>query len=140
MARTDRARAPVATINQAGARRGGWDSLDSCISYRAKRLSAAMTINDSVRNQLQAALQVRTSGEAARWLQDALTEAQTGPVERLLSIYTEASMRLGRLPLSAPNWDSFTASPEGLALDRWTLEDAARATFLLARADNASPE
>jgi hypothetical protein len=97
-----------------------------------------MTINDSVRNQLQSALQIRTSGEAARWLEDALKEAETGPLERLLAIYTGASMRLGRLPLSAPGGDSFTASPEGLALDRWTLEDAARATFLLARAEYAS--
>ncbi|HET9266624.1 MAG TPA: EboA domain-containing protein [Vicinamibacterales bacterium] len=99
-----------------------------------------MTINDSVRNQLQSALQVRTSGEAARWLQDALREAQTGSLERLLAIYTGASMRLGRLPLSAPGGESFTDTPEGLALDRWTLEDAARATFLLARADHEAPE
>src|ERR1044071_1780878 len=98
-----------------------------------------MTITENVRNQLQSALQVRTSGEAARWLLDALKEAQTGPRERLLAIYTEASMRLGRLPLSAPG-GFFTATPEGLALDRWTLEDAARAVFLLARVDHVTFE
>lgn len=97
-----------------------------------------MTISDSVRNQLQSALQVRTSGEAARWLQDALKEAETGPRERLLALYTEASMRLGRLPLAAPGGESFTATPEGLALDRWILEDAARAVFLLARVDHVT--
>jgi hypothetical protein len=99
-----------------------------------------MTINDSVRNQLQSALQVRTSGEAARWLLDARKEAETGSRERLLAIYTEASMRLGRLPLAAPLGESSTAAPEGLALDRWTLEDAARAVFLLARVDHATFE
>ena len=99
-----------------------------------------MTINDSVRNQLQSALQVRTSGEAARWLLDARKEAETGSRERLLAIYTEASMRLGRLPLAAPVGESSTAAPEGLALDRWTLEDAARAVFLLARVDHATFE
>jgi hypothetical protein len=99
-----------------------------------------MTINDNVRNQLQSALQVRTSGEAARWLQEALKEAERGSLERLLAIYTEASMRLGRLPLSPPGGDASTAAPEGLAVDRWTLEDAARATFLLARADHENSE
>jgi hypothetical protein len=69
-----------------------------------------MTINDSVRNQLQSALQVRTSGEAARWLLDARKEAETGSRERLLAIYTEASMRLGRLPLAAPTGESSTAA------------------------------
>jgi len=99
-----------------------------------------MTINDSVRNQLQSALQVRTSGEAARWLLDARKEAETGSRERLLAIYTEASMRLGRLPLAAPTGESSTAAPEGFALDRWTLEDAARAVFLLARVDHKTFE
>ena len=99
-----------------------------------------MTNNDNVRNQLQSTLQVRTSGEAARWLLDARKEAQAGPRERLLALYTEASMRLGRLPLAAPGGESSTAIPEGLALDRWTLEDAARAVFLLARADHATFE
>ena len=99
-----------------------------------------MTINDSVRNQLQSALQVRTSGEAARWLLDARKEAETGSRERLLAIYTEASMRLGRLPLAAPGGESSTAALEGLALDRWTLEDAARAVFLLARVDHETFE
>jgi len=98
-----------------------------------------MTINDSVRNQLQSALQVRTSGEAARWLLDARKEAETGSRERLLAIYTDASMRLGRLPLAAPAGESPTAA-EGLALDRWILEDAARAVFLLARVDHATFE
>jgi hypothetical protein len=98
-----------------------------------------MTRNDSVRDQLQSALQVRTSGEAARWFQEALKVAQSGPQERLLAIYTEASMRLGRLPLAAHAGEYSTAATEGLALDEWSLEDAARATFLLARADSASP-
>ena len=99
-----------------------------------------MTINESVRNQLQSALQVRTSGEAARWLLDARKEAETGSRERLLAIYTEASMRLARLPLAAPVGESSAATPEGLALDRWTLEDAARAVFLLARVDHKTFE
>lgn len=99
-----------------------------------------MTMNDTVKNRLQSALQVRTSGEAARWLQEALKVAQTGSQERLLALYTEASMRLGRLPLAPQAGEASTAALEGLALDQWTLEDAARANFLLARADSESPE
>jgi hypothetical protein len=103
-----------------------------------------MTMDDSVRSsisyRLQSALHVRTSGEAARWLEEALKEAQSGAQARLLALYTEASMRLGRLPLAAPAGEVFPTAPEGLALGDWTLEDAARATFLLARADSASAE
>ena len=99
-----------------------------------------MTMNDSVRYRLQSALQVRTSGEAARWLEEALKEAQRGSQARLLALYTEASMRLGRLPLAAHAGEHSTATLEGLALEDWTLEDAARATFLLARADSATPD
>ena len=100
-----------------------------------------MTMNDNVRSsvsrQLQSALQVRTSGEAARWLEGALKDAQSGSQARLLALYTEASMRLGRLPLGAHAGEDATVGLEGLALEDWTLEDAARATFLLAREDSA---
>ena len=103
-----------------------------------------MSTNDSVSARLeplQAALQARTSGEAGRWLEQAVRQASKGPRESLLSVYTEASMRLGRLPLASPlGAESFPVLAEGLALDLWTLEDAARATFLLARADQAGPE
>jgi len=95
-----------------------------------------MTVHDDVRAQLQSALQGRTSGEAGRWLQEALKEAQTGPRERLLALYTGASMRLGRLPLAAQSGEFSGGGRDGLSLDGWTLEDAARATFLLARADH----
>jgi len=93
-----------------------------------------MNAHDDVRRRLQSALQVRTSGEAARWLEEALKEAQRGSQARLLALYTEASMRLGRLPLAAHTGEDFAIPLEGLALEDWTLEDAARATFLLARA------
>jgi hypothetical protein len=103
-----------------------------------------MNVNDSVSARLeplQAALQARTSGEAARWLEQAVRQAASGPRESLLSVYTEASLRLGRLPLAAAvSGHSFPPGGEGLALEGWTLEDAARATFLLARADHAAPE
>src|ERR1044071_9928430 len=98
------------------------------------------SVKSSVRHQLQSALQVRTSGEAARWLDEALKEAQRGSQARLLALYTEASMRLGRLPLAVHAGEDSTATLEGLALGDWTLEDAARATFLLARADSATLE
>jgi hypothetical protein len=105
-----------------------------------------MNVHDSVNarldplDPLQAALQARTSGEAARWLEQAVRQAAIGPRESLLSVYTQASMRLGRLPLGTPvSGHSFPPVAEGLALDRWTLEDAARATFLLARANHAAP-
>jgi hypothetical protein len=95
-------------------------------------------MDDSIRSRLQSALQVRTSGEAARWLEEALKDAQRGSQARLLALYTEASMRLGRLPLAAHAGDDSAATLDGLALEDWTLEDAARATFLLARADSAT--
>jgi len=49
-------------------------------------------------------------------------------------------MRLGRLPLAVHPGEDSASTLEGLALEDWTLEDAARATFLLARADSAAPE
>jgi hypothetical protein len=94
-----------------------------------------MNAHDDVRRRLQSALQARTSGEAARWLDRAVNQAAAGPSEGLLAAYTEASMRLGRLPLAVTVGEEFPpAGAEGLAVDAWTLEDAARATFLLARA------
>jgi hypothetical protein len=102
-----------------------------------------MTMDDGVRtsigNRLQSALQLRTDGEAARWLEEALKEAQSGSQTRLLALYTQASMRLGRLPLGVHVEDS-TTTLTGFPLEDWTLEDAVRATFLLARADSATPE
>jgi hypothetical protein len=89
-----------------------------------------------VRDRLQAALHARTSGEAERWFEGALPQAAEGPRQRLLNAYTEASLRLGRLPLAmTPGPDFPPPGAEGLAVDRWTLEDAAREIFLLARAD-----
>jgi hypothetical protein len=94
-----------------------------------------------VRAQLQSALHARTSGEAARWLDGALRQAAEGPRQGLLQVYTEASLRLGRLPLAVqPGADFPPPGAEGLALDHWTLEDAAREIFLLARADVVAPE
>jgi len=98
-----------------------------------------MNVQDDVRHRLQSALQSRTSGEAAKWLDQAVNRAAAGPTEGLLAIYTEASMRLGKLPLAVTVAGEFPAAgAEGLAFDDWTLEDAARATFLLARADHAN--
>jgi hypothetical protein len=89
-----------------------------------------------VRERLQSALHARTSGEAARWFDGALRRAAEGPREALLTAYTEASLRLGRLPLAMPPAADFPpAGAEGLAFDHWTLEDTAREIFLLARAD-----
>lgn len=94
-----------------------------------------------VKTRLQSALHARTSGEAARWFDSALRQAAEGPRERLLTAYTEASLRLGRLPLAMPPAADFPpATAEGLALDGWTLEDTAREIFLLARADVVAPE
>ena len=94
-----------------------------------------------VKARLQSALHARTSGEAARWFDGALRQAAEGPREALLRAYTEASLRLGRLPLAMPAEADFPPpGAEGLALDHWTLEDAAREIFLLARADVLSPE
>lgn len=87
----------------------------------------------TVHNALQSALEARTSGEAARWLSDA-TRRGAHDREALLAAYTGASQRLGHLPL-AMDLKSFPRDHAGLSLEHWTLEDAARLVFLLARAE-----
>jgi hypothetical protein len=97
----------------------------------------AMTVHDA----LQSALQTRTSGEAARWFEQAARDAARGTRQELLAVYTGASQRLGKLPLAVARITDFSLpGADGLSLDRWTLEDAARTIFLLARAGAVAPD
>jgi hypothetical protein len=83
-------------------------------------------------------LQTRLSGEAERWLGGALVAAR-GDRNGLLRAYTEASRTLGRLPFSLSNGSAFPPpEAEGLSLDRWMIEDAARLVLLLERSDAAA--
>ena len=89
----------------------------------------------SITEQLRAVLRSRVDERGWTWLCEASSAVTTGGRDRLLLAYTAASQQMGNAPLTA------SEAPEGVRLDGWTLEDAARAVLLLTRADaSASPE
>ena len=90
----------------------------------------------SIKEQLLAVLRSRVEERASTWLGDAISTAATGDRNQLLLAYTAASQRIGNAPLGAPS----SAASDGVVLDAWTLEDAARAVLLLARAESGRPD
>jgi len=87
----------------------------------------------ATKEQLLAVLRPQVDEHAWGWLSDAIAQTASGDIEPLLTAYTAASRRIGTQPLTvAPG-----ASPSNLGLDSWTLEDAARAVLLLARAERS---
>ena len=87
----------------------------------------------SLKEQLLAVLRSRVDARAWTWLCDAIPTAANGDRAELLVAYTAASQRIGNAPLKPPP----AAIPNAVP-DAWTLEDAARAVLLLARAESAS--
>lgn len=85
---------------------------------------------------LLAALRARLDQGAREWLDAAVAAARPDGIDALLSAYTLASRRVGNRPFDADR----SALPSALVLDRWTLEDAARAALLLAYADVCGPD
>ena len=80
-------------------------------------------------------LRTRLSGEAGRWLSDAIV-ASRGDRSGLLKAYTGASRSLGRLPFTlAAASSTLSADASGLSLEHWTIEDAARLVLLLEHAE-----
>lgn len=90
---------------------------------------------------LQNSLEARLTGEAERWLRDAVRDAETGDRRALLRAYTDASRALGRLPFTLREPGLFPP-PEaaGLSIDNWAMEDAARLLFLLSHAASSTPD
>jgi hypothetical protein len=93
-----------------------------------------MTIR-SLYEFLRAALRSRLDAGAITWLDEAVAQAAGGTTEDLLAQYTKAR-RLGRdrLDFGAAEQREVQRLQADLQLDRWTREDAGRATLLLARA------
>ena len=85
------------------------------------------------KERLVAALRPRLDERASRWVMDTAAASAEGPVEGLLTAYTSASRQIGNGPLNA---EPALSSPT-VVLDRWTLEDAARAVLLLTRAERS---
>jgi hypothetical protein len=82
-----------------------------------------------VRDALEKRLRESLDREKAEWFSQAVKRAGPGTVDDLLHIYTEASRFLGRASMvngGAPEAASDVPS-------HWTLEDAGRLLFLLAR-------
>ena len=82
------------------------------------------------KEQLLAALRSRVNEGAWSWLREAIGIAERGAVDDLLTVYTAASQRMG-----AARLDAGDLPPAGVRLERWTVEDAARAVLLLSRAE-----
>jgi hypothetical protein len=84
----------------------------------------------SIRDALDARVRAGITGASNEWVSQAIEIAQHGTLADLQRIYTEASRRLGHQPLPAGSGSS--SAPR---LDAWTMEDAGRLWFLLARHD-----
>ena len=77
-------------------------------------------------------LRAGLSGASSEWFSRAIEIARHGTLADLQRIYTEASRRLGEGPLPRA-----TSPLPGHHFEGWTLEDAGRLAFLLARHDAA---
>lgn len=84
--------------------------------------------------QLQSHIRARIDPSAWQWLERALETVRRSGVDDLLTSYTLASHRAGRTPLG----EGVALAPDGaeVPLTHWTVEDAARALLVLARADD----
>ena len=87
----------------------------------------------SIKEQLRAVLRSRVGDGAWTWICDASSIAANGNRDQLLLAYTAVSQRVGNAPLNAAP----LLSGEGVVLEAWTLEDAARAVILLSKADGS---
>ena len=90
-----------------------------------------MTIRDTFRRHIRD----RADASAARWLDEAMARAADGSRDELLAVYTAASRTLGTSPLGLADGVELGGGWTGVPLDPWTLEDAGRLLFLLARHD-----
>ena len=78
---------------------------------------------------------------AAAWFERATREIPGCAREHLLQLYTDASRRTGHPPQPFDPLDGFPpSSAAGLSLIHWTMEDAVRLAFLLARSDASHPD
>ncbi len=84
----------------------------------------------ATKERLLTALRNALDESGRQWLAEAVGRAETGTRDDLLTVYTAASRRIGNGPLPV----MAGAAPDSTEFDRWTLEDAARALLLLARA------
>lgn len=88
----------------------------------------------ATKDRLLSALRESLDGPGRQWLDQALGRAAHGSLDDLLTVYTAASRRIGNNPLSGPG-----SPPSGdMVLDGWTKEDAARALFLIVRAESSA--
>jgi hypothetical protein len=88
----------------------------------------------SIRDALDARVRAGLSGASSEWFSQAVEIARHGTLADLQRIYTDASRRLGERPLPG---GSPATEPH---LEAWTLEDAGRLAFLLARHDALGPD
>jgi hypothetical protein len=96
-----------------------------------------------IRARLHAGLRVQSRDFDGRWLEGALEIAAFGELSQLLEVYTVAARRVGPTPFSrdARAIAALDSAAADFRFDRWTLQDAARAIFLLARAEvSPNPE
>lgn len=90
-------------------------------------------MGNATKEQLLAVLRPQVAEDVWLWVGEAMSRSAAADVEPLLTAYTAASRRIGRGPLTAAPG----SAPADLMLESWTLEDAARALLLLARAERS---
>lgn len=90
-----------------------------------------------IRARLHAGLRVHARDFDGRWLEESLEIAAFGELCQLLEVYTTTSRRVGAQTFSreAREIAGLDSAAADFRFNRWTLQDAARAMFLLARAE-----
>jgi hypothetical protein len=94
---------------------------------------------ESLRHLLLTILRAQLPDAAWTWLTGAIERAARNP-DALLQAYTAASSRIGGAglaPSEAERLQARALAPD-LAIDRWTLEDAARAALLLSQPERTT--
>lgn len=96
-----------------------------------------------IRARLHAGLRVHARDFDGHWLEESIEIAAFGELCQLLEVYTTTSRRVGPQLFSrdAREIAGLDSAAADFRFNRWTLQDAARAIFLLARAGAcADPE
>ncbi len=91
---------------------------------------------------LSAVACARLADAGRQWFDNAIAVARRGDVNRLLASYTGAGRHAGNsaLALTPDERASLAQAAPGLAPERWTVADAARAAILLAAAEGSGAD
>jgi len=105
---------------------------------RIRAIEGTLVTEPSIKDFILTTLKIRISDEQLLWLQGSMSAAAAGDEETILSSYTAASRKLGKIALSPDEAERSKLRELGadLNLDRWALDECGRAAILLSLAGN----